>query len=104
MRAAVKDVAKYFPTAIISGRSRGKVCLFISVFLMWTFKIIVYAYTDRYLKNTHVIQVNEFVRLSELYYAGSHGMDIMGPIRESQSVDDHPDCIRTTDEQVGRNL
>ncbi|CAL9093016.1 unnamed protein product, partial [Musa textilis] len=67
MRAAVKDVAKYFPTAIISGRSRGK--------------------------------VNEFVRLSELYYAGSHGMDIMGPIRESQSVDDHPDCIRTTDEQ-----
>lgn len=40
------------------------------------------------------------MRLSELHYAGSHGMDIMGPIRESESVDDHPGCIRTTDEQV----
>ncbi|CAD5174653.1 unnamed protein product [Musa acuminata subsp. malaccensis] len=67
MRSTVKKVAKYFPTAIISGRSRDK--------------------------------VYEFVRLSELHYAGSHGMDIMGPIRESESVDDHPGCIRTTDEQ-----
>ncbi|KAJ0962065.1 hypothetical protein J5N97_029893 [Dioscorea zingiberensis] len=47
MRAAVRDVAKYFPTAIISGRSRDK-----------------------------------FVGLTELYYAGSHGMDIMGPGKE----------------------
>ncbi|WOL06231.1 hypothetical protein Cni_G14963 [Canna indica] len=67
MRAAVKEAAKYFPTAIISGRSRSK--------------------------------VYEFVRLPELYYAGSHGMDIMGPVRESDSVDDHPDCIKTTDDQ-----
>ncbi|URD97763.1 CPuORF23 - conserved peptide uORF-containing transcript [Musa troglodytarum] len=67
MRSTVKKVAKYFPTAIISGRSRDK--------------------------------VYGFVRLSELHYAGSHGMDIMGPIRESESVDDHPGCIRTTDEQ-----
>ncbi|KAJ8505352.1 hypothetical protein OPV22_006238 [Ensete ventricosum] len=44
-------------------------------------------------------KVYEFVRLSELYYAGSHGMDIAGPLRESESVGDHPDCIRTTDEQ-----
>ncbi|KAL8243186.1 hypothetical protein R6Q59_009444 [Mikania micrantha] len=47
MRIAVKNVAKYFPTAIVSGRCRAK--------------------------------VYNFVRLSELYYAGSHGMDIKGP-------------------------
>lgn len=47
MREAVKDVAKLFPTAIVSGRSRAK--------------------------------VYDFVQLSELYYAGSHGMDIKGP-------------------------
>ncbi|CAH8330418.1 unnamed protein product [Eruca vesicaria subsp. sativa] len=51
MRTAVQNVAKYFPTAIISGRSRAK--------------------------------VYEFVGLSELYYAGSHGMDIMSPAGES---------------------
>lgn len=45
MRAAVRNVAKYFPTAIVSGRSRKKVF--------------------------------EFVKLTELYYAGSHGMDIV---------------------------
>ncbi|KDP22163.1 hypothetical protein JCGZ_25994 [Jatropha curcas] len=49
MRAAVREVAKYFPTAIISGRSRDK--------------------------------VKEFVQLSNVYYAGSHGMDIMAPPR-----------------------
>ncbi|XP_021909458.1 trehalose-phosphate phosphatase A [Carica papaya] len=66
MRAAVKNVAKYFPTAIISGRSRDK--------------------------------VYEFVGLTELYYAGSHGMDIMGPVRESASGD-HPNCLRSTDKK-----
>uniref|UniRef100_A0A453P8D5 Trehalose 6-phosphate phosphatase n=1 Tax=Aegilops tauschii subsp. strangulata TaxID=200361 RepID=A0A453P8D5_AEGTS len=45
MRAAVRNVAKYFPAAIVSGRSRKKVL--------------------------------EFVKLKELCYAGSHGMDIM---------------------------
>ncbi|KAM7273288.1 hypothetical protein ACFE04_027952 [Oxalis oulophora] len=66
MREAVKMAAKFFPTAIISGRSRDK--------------------------------VYEFVGLTELYYAGSHGMDIMGPVRQSVS-DEHPDSIRTTDKQ-----
>ncbi|MQL91465.1 hypothetical protein Taro_024090 [Colocasia esculenta] len=47
MRDAVRDVAKYFPTAIVSGRCRDK--------------------------------VYSFVQLAELYYAGSHGMDIKGP-------------------------
>ncbi|XP_010261265.1 PREDICTED: probable trehalose-phosphate phosphatase J [Nelumbo nucifera] len=49
MRAAVKAVARYFPTAIVSGRCRDK--------------------------------VYSFVRLAELYYAGSHGMDIKGPAK-----------------------
>ncbi|KAK6130649.1 hypothetical protein DH2020_035624 [Rehmannia glutinosa] len=49
MREAVRDVAKFFPTAIVSGRCRAKVF--------------------------------NFVRLSELYYAGSHGMDIKGPVK-----------------------
>ncbi|KAK4385111.1 Trehalose-phosphate phosphatase A [Sesamum angolense] len=65
MRTAVSNVAKYFPTAIISGRSRDK--------------------------------VYEFVGLTELYYAGSHGMDIMGPVRPSSS--DHKNCVRSTDKQ-----
>ncbi|KAF3445792.1 hypothetical protein FNV43_RR10969 [Rhamnella rubrinervis] len=47
MRKAVRDVARYFPTAIVSGRCRDK--------------------------------VYSFVKLAELYYAGSHGMDIKGP-------------------------
>ncbi|XP_072983861.1 trehalose-phosphate phosphatase A-like [Typha latifolia] len=59
MRAAVQNVAKYFPTAIISGRSRDKVF--------------------------------QFVKLTELFYAGSHGMDIMGPVRKS--------CIRSPNKQ-----
>ncbi|KAJ8747872.1 hypothetical protein K2173_013040 [Erythroxylum novogranatense] len=55
MRAAVREVAKYFPTAIISGRSRDK--------------------------------VKEFVQLSNVYYAGSHGMDIKAPLRPVRSCD-----------------
>ena len=47
MRAAVRDVAKHFPAAIVTGRC--------------------------------VEKVYSFVGLSELYYAGSHGMDIKGP-------------------------
>ncbi|KAK4285134.1 hypothetical protein QN277_001875 [Acacia crassicarpa] len=43
-------------------------------------------------------KVHEFVGLTELYYAGSHGMDIIGPVRQSVS-DDHPNCIRSTDNQ-----
>ncbi|KAJ6376055.1 hypothetical protein OIU77_000930 [Salix suchowensis] len=55
MRASVREVAKYFPTAIISGRSRDK--------------------------------VKGFVQLSNIYYAGSHGMDIMAPPRPARSSD-----------------
>ncbi|PWA37071.1 HAD-superfamily hydrolase, subfamily IIB [Artemisia annua] len=57
MRAAVRDVSKHFPTAIISGRSREK--------------------------------VYNFVKLNEVYYSGSHGMDIMGPTPKNKSCDDN---------------
>ncbi|KAF5732296.1 putative trehalose-6-phosphate synthase [Tripterygium wilfordii] len=66
MRHAVKMVAKYFPTAIISGRSLDK--------------------------------VYEFIGLTELYYAGSHGMDIMGPVRR-YTPDDHQPHVWATDRQ-----
>ncbi|XP_051141331.1 probable trehalose-phosphate phosphatase H [Andrographis paniculata] len=54
MRATVRTLARYFPTAIVSGRCRDK--------------------------------VYSFVRLAELYYAGSHGMDIKGPAKASNYV------------------
>ncbi|XP_078446140.1 putative trehalose-phosphate phosphatase F [Wolffia australiana] len=44
-------------------------------------------------------KVYEFVGLSDLYYAGSHGMDIVGPVRDSATADDHPNCIRSSDKQ-----
>ncbi|KAK8626166.1 hypothetical protein V6N13_133818 [Hibiscus sabdariffa] len=66
MCSAVRNVAKYFPTAIISGRSRDK--------------------------------VYGLVGLTELFYAGSHGMDIVGPVSHTES-DVHPNCIRSTDQQ-----
>ncbi|XP_024996486.1 probable trehalose-phosphate phosphatase F [Cynara cardunculus var. scolymus] len=66
MRSAVKGVAKYFSTAIISGRSRDK--------------------------------VYELVGLTELFYAGSHGMDIMFPAKNTLSIN-HTNYIRSTDKQ-----
>ncbi|GMH26631.1 hypothetical protein Nepgr_028474 [Nepenthes gracilis] len=65
MHSSVRNVAKYFPTAIVSGRSRDK--------------------------------VYELVGLAELYYAGSHGMDIMGPLHEV--IVGHSNCINSTDQQ-----
>ncbi|XP_070058112.1 probable trehalose-phosphate phosphatase J isoform X2 [Nicotiana tomentosiformis] len=52
MRGTVRKLARYFPTAIVSGRCRDK--------------------------------VYSFVQLAELYYAGSHGMDIEGPSKDSK--------------------
>ncbi|KAL2893216.1 putative trehalose-phosphate phosphatase 7 [Bienertia sinuspersici] len=49
MRSVVHEVGCFFPTSIITGRSREK--------------------------------VYEFVRLDNIYYAGSHGMDIMAPLQ-----------------------
>ncbi|PIM99150.1 Trehalose-phosphatase [Handroanthus impetiginosus] len=66
MRSALRHVAKHYPTAIISGRSRDK--------------------------------VYDLVGLTELYYAGSHGMDIMFPARDTASQD-HLNCVKSTDLQ-----
>ncbi|CAK9165784.1 unnamed protein product [Ilex paraguariensis] len=55
MRIAVREVAKCFPTAVISGRSRNK--------------------------------VHGFVRLDNVYYAGSHGLDIAAPLPSSKYAD-----------------
>ncbi|KVH90168.1 probable trehalose-phosphate phosphatase F [Cynara cardunculus var. scolymus] len=66
MHSAVKGVAEYFPTTIISGRSRDK--------------------------------VHELVGIEELYYAGSHGMDIMFPVQDTASID-HMGYVRSTDKQ-----
>ncbi|KAE8662170.1 hypothetical protein F3Y22_tig00113719pilonHSYRG00142 [Hibiscus syriacus] len=55
MRMAVREVAKYFPTSIISGRSREK--------------------------------VKEFVQVTNVYYGGSHGLDILAPLRAVKSFD-----------------
>nr|GME13645.1 probable trehalose-phosphate phosphatase 2 [Ipomoea batatas] len=68
MRLAVHEVARHFPTAIISGRSRDKVF--------------------------------GFVELDEVYYAGSHGMDIMGPATQVKSYDAKYQT-RTVDKKVG---
>ncbi|XP_054796524.1 probable trehalose-phosphate phosphatase C isoform X1 [Prosopis cineraria] len=70
MRAAVCEVAKNFPTAIISGRSRDK--------------------------------VKGFVKLNNVYYAGSHGMDIMAPSMPARSSDgDHYNMALDTTKDNG---
>lgn len=50
--------------------------LFLKDFLI-SFKI----FTLFSLVNDSILQVHRFVKLSELYYAGSHGMDIKGPAK-----------------------
>jgi hypothetical protein len=113
MRATVHDVATYFPTAIISGRGRQKVCecwqhslqsyypslpdLLSEVASPFWRSLsdrlrqgrverwcsLTHVWTPNYCVETHplvvLLQVFEFVQLPELFYAGSHGMDIMGP-------------------------
>lgn len=51
------------------------------------------------MSNYFSYQVYKFVGLNELYYAGSHGMDIMGPVRQS-IVDNPRHGIRSTEKQV----
>ncbi|GMH29672.1 hypothetical protein Nepgr_031515 [Nepenthes gracilis] len=43
-------------------------------------------------------KVYEFVGLTELFYAGSHGMDIMSPAKNGV-LSGHPKCIKSTDKQ-----
>ena len=39
------------------------------------------------------IQVKEFVQLNNVYYAGSHGLDIMAPSRAVKSCDKKVSCF-----------
>ncbi|KAF5953200.1 hypothetical protein HYC85_011144 [Camellia sinensis] len=55
MRFAVQEVARCFPTAVISGRGRDK--------------------------------VHDFVELDNVYYAGSHGLDIAAPSQSPNDAD-----------------
>ncbi|BAT98081.1 hypothetical protein VIGAN_09169600 [Vigna angularis var. angularis] len=66
MRAAVREVAYCFPTAIVSGRRKDK--------------------------------VYEFVKLRNVYYAGSHGMDISTPSGSSK-CEDQKHQIKGVDEK-----
>lgn len=119
MRAAVRDVARYFPTAIVSGRCRDKVHSLLlaphyfahdSIFLLLVsdldcsigfhfttpssphsieFLFSAFPFYVSFFSPFHssissrflLLQVYSFVRLAELYYAGSHGMDIKGPAK-----------------------
>ncbi|GAB2290231.1 hypothetical protein Dimus_024512, partial [Dionaea muscipula] len=44
--------------------------------------------------------VHEFVKLNSVYYAGSHGMDIMAPPRKQRSCDSSKYQTRTLDKNV----
>ncbi|QCE02579.1 trehalose-phosphatase [Vigna unguiculata] len=66
MRAAVREIAYCFPTAIVSGRCKDK--------------------------------VYEFVKLRNVYYAGSHGMDISTPSGSSK-CEDQKHQIKGVDEK-----
>lgn len=81
MRNTVKKLAKCFPTAIVSGRCREKVPHIFNFHFNYLIKI--YTFTELFL-NLIMIQVSSFVKLTELYYAGSHGMDIKGPEQGSK--------------------
>lgn len=95
MRAAVKDVAKYFPTAIISGRSRDKVKLLSNCIYKESNQKL---HTNKDL-SFFFLQVYELVGLTELYYAGSHGMDIMTPVNLNGSTEDS-NSVKSTNQQV----
>lgn len=48
----------------------------------------------------YILQVYKFVKLTELYYAGSHGMDIMGPTRKNNFGDGDANYTVKNDELV----
>lgn len=48
----------------------------------------------------HIVQLYKFVKLTGLFYAGSHGMDIIGPVKKDNIEDGHPNHTITTDKLV----
>lgn len=84
MRKTVRKLARCFPTAIVTGRCIDKVHFHSFKFLFYKKKKI-NLILILILFSGNNFQVYNFIRLAELYYAGSHGMDIKGPTKESKS-------------------
>lgn len=91
MRKTVRKLARCFPTAIVTGRCRDKVHLTVDNtfnFHFYPFFSFLKGKKERKIGLIYNCfckqQVYKFVRLAELYYAGSHGMDIQGPTRDSK--------------------
>ncbi|KAL2964809.1 hypothetical protein AAZX31_16G024000 [Glycine max] len=82
MRAAVCEVANCFPTAIVSGRSKDK--------RLWV--------SLNPLDQKLLLAVYEFVKLENVYYAGSHGMDISTPSGSSK-YEEQEHQIKAVDEK-----
>jgi hypothetical protein len=132
MREAVRGVAEHFPTAIVSGRRRDKVhsnsvqacipllgrrsyCLSFSFLCLAAF----YKYSTccdfscvaQYCQLRVLVmlmalcnvQVFNFVKLAELYYAGSHGMDIKGPTARCKHTKANVRNILLTLSRWGKN-
>lgn len=118
MRSAVQEVSRHFPTAIISGRSRSKVCStsmmyhpikLVSELIYYSQFITEHNYKSDKPIECHILtdflcpcsmKVYEFVKLKEVLYAGSHGMDIMAPPQQANSSYAGKYQTRTVDENV----
>ncbi|KAJ6703736.1 TREHALOSE-PHOSPHATE PHOSPHATASE F-RELATED [Salix viminalis] len=48
--------------------------------------------------------VYQLVGLTELYYAGSHGMDILGPVGKASISNDHQNYTQSTPDQQGKEV
>ena len=110
MRAAVREIGYCFPTAIVSGRCKDKV-----IHSHSTEQKVNYAdmrqhpyFEDAlFFSALHFqciyflldMQVYEFVKLRNVYYAGSHGMDISTPSGSSK-CEDQKHQIKGVDEKV----
>ncbi|KAL4363107.1 hypothetical protein GQ457_04G014310 [Hibiscus cannabinus] len=72
-------------------------CAFMSNDMRATLKNVATCFPTAIISGRSRDKVYEFVGLTELNYAGSHGMDIMSAVR--QSSDDYSNYIQSTDKQ-----
>lgn len=96
MRDVVKDVALNFPTAIVTGRSIDKVHYIILpkilLFFVYVIKSLIYILILNMM--CFCLQVRSFVKVNEIYYAGSHGMDIESPTNENSYGQVRKQCTK----------
>ncbi|KAK7258229.1 hypothetical protein RIF29_32788 [Crotalaria pallida] len=75
-------------------------CAFMSDNMRAAVKKVAECFPTAIISGRSVDKVYEFVGLTELYYAGSHGMDIICPVRQSVS-DNNPNCtINSTNSKL----